>query len=90
LAAARIAPVDGLIATIALAGVTLLRIRSARSCSRGSRVRCSGVPSTALVWNSFVPLPSLCAASTITPGVPRSWSSYRASRPDRPASSPTS
>ena len=88
-AAATIAPVDGLIATIALAGLTVLRMCSASSCSRGSRVRWSGVPSTGSARKSLVFFPSGSTASIATPGVPRSCSSYRASRPDSPASSPT-
>ena len=58
LAAARISPVDGRIATSADAGPTFASACSAATCIRSSIVSCSGCPSTASTRNSSRVLPS--------------------------------
>ncbi len=90
LAAARISPVDGRIATSAEAGPTFASACSAAIWNRSSIVSWSGCPSTASYRKSSRVLPSDPTALTAWPGVPRSCSSYLAWSPDRPAMSPIS
>ena len=90
LAAARIAPSLGRIATIALAGPTPASSRSASVWRRGFMVSASGLPGAASELNSSFAVPSSSIDWTSTPDVPRSCSSYLACRPERPAWSPIS
>ena len=83
-------PVEGRIATTALAGPTPASAASAWVCSRGSSVVRSGSPLASSVLNSSRSSEpsSPPTAETTIPGVPASCSSYRACRPDSPTSSP--
>jgi hypothetical protein len=74
--------------TIALAGSTGSRIRSASSCRSGSRVVRTGLPGVGGSSCSTRESSSV-RASTTRPGCPASSSSYRLCSPDRPVWSPT-
>ena len=60
----------------------------ASDCRRGSRVVRSGLPATGSAVNSTRRAPWASTATTSSPRVPASCSSYRCCRPERPTSSP--
>ena len=81
-------PVDGRIATRALAGPTSARAFWAARCAGMSMVVLSEVPGFASAVYRVRRLPWSSTATTVAPRVPASCSSYLFWRPEMPTSSP--